>query len=165
MGKKVCFKKLAVGIYGPASPITVASWDTPCSTTALVRAYADFVIRGMNLQSATRYAQKNPSKTVVVSYMTRRPSVVWPEKAFCDDTNSFFFCSFWENKGIRKLGRTVINDNAIATRLKTLEEKTFKNGAKVIIFHLKIYYDSMCPFFLLTYFRIRLKFVLWIIIF
>jgi hypothetical protein len=33
----VCFRQLAVGIYGPAAPITVASWDTPCSKTALVR--------------------------------------------------------------------------------------------------------------------------------
>jgi hypothetical protein len=47
---RVCFRELAINIYGPAAPITVASWNTPCSDTALVRAYADFVIRGMNLQ-------------------------------------------------------------------------------------------------------------------
>jgi hypothetical protein len=47
---RVCFRELAVGIYGPAAPITVASWDTPCSSTALVKAYSDFVIRGLNLQ-------------------------------------------------------------------------------------------------------------------
>ena len=46
----VCYKQLAIGIYGPAAPITVASWDTPCSHTALVRAYSDYVIRRMNLQ-------------------------------------------------------------------------------------------------------------------
>ena len=34
---QVCFKQLAIGIYGPAAPMTVASWDTPCSHTALVR--------------------------------------------------------------------------------------------------------------------------------
>ena len=33
---QVCFKQLAIGIYGPAAPVTVASWDTPCSHTALV---------------------------------------------------------------------------------------------------------------------------------
>lgn len=36
-GKRTCFRDIAVGIYGPASPITVASWDTPCFKTALVR--------------------------------------------------------------------------------------------------------------------------------
>ena len=46
---RVCFRELAVGIYGPAAPITVASWDTKCVKTALVRAYSDFVIRGLNL--------------------------------------------------------------------------------------------------------------------
>lgn len=47
---RVCFRELAVGIYGPASPITVASWETPCSNTALVRAYSDYIIRGLDLQ-------------------------------------------------------------------------------------------------------------------
>jgi hypothetical protein len=30
-GGKVCFRELAVGIFGPAAPMTVASWNTPCS--------------------------------------------------------------------------------------------------------------------------------------
>jgi hypothetical protein len=42
---KVCYRQLAFGIYGPASPITVASWRTPCFHTPLVRAYSDYVIR------------------------------------------------------------------------------------------------------------------------
>lgn len=47
---RVCFRDLTVGIYGPAAPITIHTWETPCRGTALVRAYSDFVIRGLNLQ-------------------------------------------------------------------------------------------------------------------
>lgn len=68
----VCYKQLAVGIYGPAAPVTVASWDTPCSRTALVRAYSDYVIRGLNMQGMTHYASPEPSKVVVVTFMARR---------------------------------------------------------------------------------------------
>lgn len=42
---QVCFRDLTVGIYGPAAPTTLARMVTPCFHTALVRAYADFVIR------------------------------------------------------------------------------------------------------------------------
>ena len=48
--KRVCFKQLAVAILGAAAPMTVASWDTGCHGVALVRAYADFVVRGLGLQ-------------------------------------------------------------------------------------------------------------------
>jgi hypothetical protein len=129
--KNICFRKLGMSIYGPASPITVASWDTPCSNTALVRAYADFVIRGLNLQKFTRYAEPKPSNVVHVTYMARRPSVVWPEKAFCDDVKSFFFCEFWAHKGIRSLGRTLKNDAALVQKFKELEVQSYKNGAQV----------------------------------
>ena len=82
----VCYKELAVGIYGPAAPITVASWDTPCSRTALVRAYSDHVIRGLNMQGDTHYAAATPSRTIVITFMARRrkkktlffpPLVMW----------------------------------------------------------------------------------------
>lgn len=39
-----------MGIYGPAAPITIHTWETPCHGTALVRAYSDYIIRGLNLQ-------------------------------------------------------------------------------------------------------------------
>ena len=45
-----------------------------------MRAYADFIVRGMGLQGSTHYAQPSPSKTVVITYMARRASTVWPEK-------------------------------------------------------------------------------------
>ena len=128
---RVCFKNLAVGIYGPAAPITVASWNTPCSNTALVKAYADFVIRGMGLQSYTHYAQQTPSKVVTITYMSRRASTVWPEKKFCSDENSFFLCKLWDHFGIRSLGRMIRNDAVVVTALKSLEGETFTNGAVV----------------------------------
>ena len=89
-----CFRNLAINIIGPAAPITLISSDTPCKNTALVTAYADFIIRGMGLQQFTHYAQEFPSTTVHVIYMSRRASVVWPEKRFCNDTHSFFFVRF-----------------------------------------------------------------------
>jgi len=130
-GRRTCFRELAVGIYGPASPITVASWDTPCRHTALVRAYADYVTRGMGLQGLTHYAAPAPRRTVVVTYMARRASSVWPEKRFCNDTTSFFECRFWDNFGIRSLGRMIHNERALFDALKLVEKETFPNGAVV----------------------------------
>ena len=63
--------------------------------------------------------------------MTRRSSVVWPEKAFCDDKNSFFFCEFWDSRGIRPLGRVIHNDKEVGEKLKSLEDRSYKNNAKV----------------------------------
>lgn len=131
--RNVCFKQLAIGIYGPAAPITVASWDTPCMKTALVRAYSDFVIRGLNLQDKTHYAEKQPSKTIVVTYMARRPSKEWPEKKYCDSENSFFLCHLWEKFGSRKLSRTIRNEKEFITGIKDLERMKFDNVDKVIV--------------------------------
>ena len=130
--RRVCFKKLAINIYGPAAPITVASWNTPCSRTALVRAYSDYVIRGLNLQSLTHYMAAVPSKKVVVTWMARRASSEWPEKRFCDSKNSFFDCVLWDSFGIRSLGRMVQNDHELVTALKGLEKETYVNGAQVV---------------------------------
>lgn len=110
---KICFKDLAIGIYGPAAPVTVASWDTPCKKTALVRAYSDYVIRGLNLQHLTHYANSKPLKTVTVTYMARRPSKEWPEEKYCNSTDSFFTCSYWDNFGERKLGKIILINNYI----------------------------------------------------
>ena len=87
-GKRVCFRDVAVGIYGPAAPITVASWDTPCSRTALVRAYSDFVLRGMGLQvrpEPNPNSKSNPNLCIPSPYPhlrsfpgPRRPSLTTP---------------------------------------------------------------------------------------
>jgi hypothetical protein len=111
--KNLCFRKLAVGIYGPASPITVASWRTPCVHTPLVRSYADYVLRGLGLQLQTHYAQHVPSKTVMVTWMARRASSQWPERRFCDSKNSFFKCEQWAHLDKRSLGRMIKNDQEV----------------------------------------------------
>lgn len=112
-GKRLCFKNLGIGIYGPASPITVSSFTTSCSTTGLVRAYSDFVIRGLNLQHLTHYALPSPSKEVVITWMARRASVEWPEKRFCSNTDNFFHCEHWAHLGMRTLGRMVRNEEQV----------------------------------------------------
>lgn len=131
--KTTCYKKLIVGIYGPASPLTVCSWDTKCRSSALVKAYSDFVIRGMGLQAHSHYASATPSKEIHILYMARRSSSQWPEKRFCDDKNSFFLCDIWKDWGLRSLQRTMKNEDKLLETLKELENHTFKNGAKVIV--------------------------------
>ena len=124
-GKRVCFKELAISIYGPAAPITVASWNTPCHKTALVRAYSDFIIRGLNLQDYSHYlSHKNkPNDKIVITYMARRSQRDWPEKQFCDDENSFFKCDYWKNKGKRHLGRMIQNDAALVMAFENLAKQ------------------------------------------
>jgi EGF domain-specific O-GlcNAc transferase len=130
---RVCFKKLAVGIYGPASPITVNSWNTPCRHTALVRAYSDFIIRGLGLHELTHYAQPKPNATVVVTFLARRASSEWPEKRFCNDETSFFLCKYWAHMGIRSLGRMIRNEkDVIAVLRQQLTNRNFENGVAVI---------------------------------
>lgn len=132
----MCFKQLAVGIYGPASPVTVISFNTQCSSTALVRAYSDFVIRGMNLQTRTLYASSAAvarRTKVTVTFMARRASTVWPEKRFCNDTHSFFQCSLWESFGVRALGRMLRNEADVIAGLRALEKEAYSNGARVTV--------------------------------
>jgi hypothetical protein len=122
--KYTCFKSAVVGIYGPAAPITVASWDTPCRRTALVCSYSDFVIRSLHLQSFSHYALPKPSRTITITYMSRRPSKEWPERKYCNDTDSFFKCRYWENFGPRQLGRMVSNDQEVMAAMKRLEDSS-----------------------------------------
>jgi hypothetical protein len=131
--KNTCFRKLVVGIYGPASPLTVASWDTGCKGSPMVKAYSDFVIRGMGLQHLSHYAEPEPSKEIHITFMARRSSSEWPEKRYCDDKNSFFLCEIWKNWGLRSLKRTVRNEDVLLKGLKNLENETFANGAKIKI--------------------------------
>jgi hypothetical protein len=118
----VCFKQLAMGIYGPAAPITIAATDTYCTRTALIRAYSDFVIRSLGLQMKTHYASPEPKKKLTITYMSRRPSKEWPEKKYCDSQNSYFHCDYWRNFGERRLGRMVHNDQEVIGALKSLEK-------------------------------------------
>lgn len=128
--KNVCFKTAAIAILGAAAPVTVASWDSNCRSTPLVRAYADFVARALELQGVNRH--RDP-KSVTVTYTARRASVSWPEKSFCDSRASYFDCKLLEHLGTRKLGRMVKNDGAVLAALKQLEKQDFPNGARVTV--------------------------------
>ena len=46
---------------------------------------------------------------------------------------SFFDCAQLGHLGVRKLGRSVRNDAAVVAALKTLETRTFANGARVVV--------------------------------
>ena len=133
-GRRVCYRRLALGILGAASPITVASWRTPCSATPLVRAYADYVVRGLGLHPQTHYAHgivggssssadggMRPPKTVTVTYMARRASSQWPERKFCTPASaeaSFFKCEDWGHlSDKRSLGRMIRNDKEVGDLL------------------------------------------------
>lgn len=141
----LCYDELAIGIYGPAAPITVASWNTPCRRTALIRAYSDFVIRGLGLQTATHYANAEPLKLVVVTYMARRSYSAWPEVQHCNNTHSFFKCEYWQGFGARAIGRTLNNDMDFSRALQQLEKEKFRNGAIVevrIVDYNKLNFDQ-----------------------
>eukprot|EP00633_Aureoumbra_lagunensis_P009617 CAMPEP_0197311278 /NCGR_PEP_ID=MMETSP0891-20130614/9771_1 /TAXON_ID=44058 ORGANISM="Aureoumbra lagunensis, Strain CCMP1510" /NCGR_SAMPLE_ID=MMETSP0891 /ASSEMBLY_ACC=CAM_ASM_000534 /LENGTH=240 /DNA_ID=CAMNT_0042797315 /DNA_START=923 /DNA_END=1641 /DNA_ORIENTATION=- len=133
--KNICFDQAAIAILGAAAPITVASFNTKCSHSAIVRAYADLVINRLGLANQTRYAKAATMhpKRVIVTFMARRAASAWPEKRFCDSQHSFFKCERLAHLGIRKLGRSVRNDAAVVQALKSLSQKKFSNGAQVIV--------------------------------
>ncbi|KAH8071399.1 hypothetical protein JL721_4375 [Aureococcus anophagefferens] len=131
--KRVCFKKVGIAILGAASPITVASFNTKCKASSIVRAYSDYVVRGLGFAPESRYASTQDPKSVVVTFMARRSSGEWPEKRFCDSARSFFDCAKLGHLGIRKLGRSVRNDGEVVRALKSLEGRAFPNGARVTV--------------------------------
>ena len=59
--------------------------ETKCTSSPLVRAYSDYVIRGMGFQKYTHMALEKRNIAVVLNWMSRRSSVKWPERAYCDD--------------------------------------------------------------------------------
>lgn len=127
-GGTVCFRSLAVGIYGPASPFTLHTRDTPCSASTLMRAYSDFVIRGLGLQPRTHYARKAPSNEVVVAYIDRRA----PSRIFCDESRSIAPCSLWSDEADhRSIARRISNSDELIASLRSLEQESFPNGAAV----------------------------------
>lgn len=108
-----------IGIYGPAAPMTVNSWDTSCYHTALIRSYSDYVMRKLDLQKYTYYV--NPSNQIVITYMLRKGTSMWPEEKYCNDLESFFLCKLWEKFGPRAIGRTVSNDNDVINMLRNIK--------------------------------------------
>eukprot|EP00802_Teleaulax_amphioxeia_P006779 Tamp_06784.p1 GENE.Tamp_06784~~Tamp_06784.p1 ORF type:complete len:683 (-),score=140.00 Tamp_06784:274-2322(-) len=124
--KRVCFKKFIVGIYGPASPFCIMATDTQCVNSPLMRSYADFVVRGMELQRYTYPVVKTPSNVVVINWMARRSSVKWPERSFCD--NHYFKCNLFEHLKSRSLSRVVTNDKDVVAALRKLAEEKKVDG-------------------------------------
>ncbi|KAH8046359.1 hypothetical protein JL722_13686 [Aureococcus anophagefferens] len=101
--KNVCFKKVAIGILGAAAPTTLHTSNTRCKASSVVRAYSDFVIRGLGLQGAALRGARRDPKDVVVTFLARRSSSEWPEKRFCDSETSFFDCAKLQHLGVRGL--------------------------------------------------------------
>ena len=116
--RRICYKQLAVGVIGAASPICTISFDTKCTHTSLIRAYSDFMIRGMNLQSLTHYAKASPEQTIMITFMARRASALWPEKRYCSNNASYFKCELWAEWGVRSHGRMVRNEQEILDKLR-----------------------------------------------
>ena len=129
--KRLCFRSFAVGIYGPASPFTLHSWDVKCSRSALLRTYSDFVIRSLNLQAFTHYFAPEPSREVVVTFVRRRSSTEWPEIEHCSHWDSFFNCTLWSGWGKRNLGRVVNNEVQLTRALIALEDESFLHVERV----------------------------------
>lgn len=136
--KRVCFKSLAVGIYGPASPICLIARDVQCEGTALIKAYSDFIIRGLALGNKTHYANPRPLRKVVVTYMARRSTPQWPERKYCNGTSSFFACHYWDNFGERKLGRMIANERELVSRLQAFAMEP-RNDTKQLVVNVADY--------------------------
>jgi protein O-GlcNAc transferase len=130
-GKRVCFKQAIVGVYGPASPFCIMATDTGCQSSPLMRAYSDFVTRGMDLARYTYNVHKKPSPVVVINWMARRSSVKWPERTFCDE--HYFKCNLFQHLKERSLSRVVTNDKECVQHLKKVAEDTKVDG-KVLFF-------------------------------
>jgi hypothetical protein len=58
--KRVCFRRAVLGIFGPASPITIINKENPCLRSPLIRAYSDFIVRGFGLQAPSPRPQRAP---------------------------------------------------------------------------------------------------------
>ncbi|KAH8048101.1 hypothetical protein JL722_12698 [Aureococcus anophagefferens] len=106
---------------------------TSRKASSIVRAYSDYVVRGLGFAPESRYASTQDPMRVVVTFMARRSSGEWPEKRFCDSARSFFDCAKLGHLGIRKLGRSVRNDGEVVRALKSLEGRAFPNGARVTV--------------------------------
>ena len=109
-----CYRTILVGIYGPASPLTLNTHRTACARSPLVRACARWVWASFRLWPIIETQQP------VLLWQSRQSSVIDPRRAFCDD--SFFACADWAHLGIRALERIVSNEAAMLDALRGLSE-------------------------------------------
>ena len=112
-----CHRKIIIGIFGPASPLTVHSKVTQCRRSPLVRAYARWAWHAFDLAPRQRPA---PGERLRLLWMSRRASTLWPERAYCDDR--YFACAEWAHLGVRKTKRVLDNDAAVVAALQARPE-------------------------------------------
>ena len=109
-----CYRSLMVGIYGPASPLTLNNRATRCFRSPLVRAYARWVWASFRLDpDAGAPARGAPARLLWVS---RRSSVVDPKRGFCD--GRYFLCADWAHLGVRRLERVLRNEGDVVAALR-----------------------------------------------
>lgn len=125
--KNVCYQNLMMGMPGASHPICQTAASNECRDSHLIKAYADFVVRGLNLQLETPYA-KPPKTTLVITWIARKVSDKWPEAQHCEDGDTFWKCellnatgSFYERK--RPLGRMIANEISLTDAIKEKFEK------------------------------------------
>ena len=104
-----CYRKIIIGIYGPASPLTSIRIKSTCFRSPLVRAYGRWAWQSFGLAP-----QRSDNGTRLL-WMSRKPSVMWPERAYCDDR--YFACADWTHLHIRQIGRVLRNDEEVVKAL------------------------------------------------
>ncbi len=109
-----CYRKIIIGIYGPASPLTLIREKSECFRSPLVRAYGQWALQSFGLSP-----QRSDNGTRLL-WLSRKSSVVWPERAYCDDR--YFACADWTHLGIRQIGRVLSNDEDVVKALEARSE-------------------------------------------
>ena len=108
-----CYRRVVVGIFGPASPLTLHREATRCTRSPLVRAYASWVKGGFGVAAHPRPKQGAERRLL---WLSRLVSALWPEQAYCDDR--YFVCADWQHLGVRQLKRVLANDAAVVAALR-----------------------------------------------
>ena len=114
--KAACYSKVIVGIYGPASPLTLINTRSDCFRSPLVRAYGRWAWASFDLSPPL---QQEQNRTRLL-WMSRLASVIWPERAYCDDR--YFRCEDWGHLNIRVIGRVLSNDAEVVAALAARSE-------------------------------------------
>ena len=107
-----CYRTLLVGIYGPASPLSLNDDLAKCPRSTLVRAYARWVWASFRLDPAAR----PPGAPVRLLWLSRQSRALDPRLAFCDDR--YFACADWAHLGVRQLERVLGNEADIVAALR-----------------------------------------------
>jgi hypothetical protein len=112
--KPTCYRKIMIGIYGPASPLTLISEKSECVRSPLVRAYGRWAWQSFGLSP-----QRSDNGTRLL-WLSRQRSVVWPERAYCDDR--YFACADWTHLEVRQIGRVLSNEEDVVKALEARSE-------------------------------------------